>query len=49
MRKKVGIITIFKNNYNYGGILQAYALNKKINDLGFDCKTISYEAGKNSN
>lgn len=48
MRKKVGIITIYKNNYNYGGILQAYALNKKINDLGYDCKTISYEPGKNA-
>ena len=48
MRKKVGILTIYKKNYNYGGILQAYALNKKITDMGYDCKTISYVGEKNA-
>lgn len=40
--KKVGIFTLFQGNYNYGGNLQAYALCKKINSMGYDCKVISY-------
>jgi len=38
---KVGILT-FDDTTNYGAALQAYALNRKINDLGYDCETIKY-------
>lgn len=40
--KKVGILTLFEGNYNYGGILQSYALCKTINNIGCDCKVIAY-------
>ena len=36
----VGIITIH-NHYNYGAVLQAFALNHVIRKLGHDCKTIN--------
>lgn len=38
--KKVGIITIQKPPENYGASLQAYALWKYIDNLGFDCEII---------
>lgn len=41
--KKVGIITLYYNNDNYGGIAQAYALNKYIQNLGMDSELISYK------
>ncbi len=40
---KVGIVTIYKNNQNYGGLLQAFGLQKYIESVGFDCELISYE------
>lgn len=40
-KKKVGIMTMHKV-LNYGSALQAYALQKKILDLGFDCEIIDY-------
>lgn len=40
--KKVGILT-FQNAFNYGALLQAYALQEKICDLGYDCKLINYK------
>lgn len=39
--KKIGIITIVKVN-NYGSELQAFALQKKLNDLGFQAEIIDY-------
>lgn len=39
--KKIGIIT-FQNTTNYGAILQAFALQKKLQLLGADCETINY-------
>lgn len=39
--KKVGIITMHRV-LNYGSSLQAYALYKKIIDLGYDCEIIDY-------
>lgn len=45
--KKVGILTLYEGNYNYGGTLQAYALCKTINNLGYDCSVISYIGDKN--
>lgn len=38
---KVGIITFHKVN-NYGAVLQAYALQRTIEDLGFECDIIDY-------
>ena len=40
---KVGIITLYYNNDNYGGIAQSYALCKYIADLGYDTEMISYK------
>ncbi|WP_063650738.1 polysaccharide pyruvyl transferase family protein [Aliivibrio fischeri] len=39
MKKKVGIIT-FHNAHNYGAVLQAYALSKKISSYGFEVEFI---------
>lgn len=38
---KVGILTFIGTN-NYGAALQAYALNRKICDMGYDCHTLQY-------
>ena len=38
--KKVGIVTLYHNNSNYGGLLQAYALQKSIDYMGFDVEQI---------
>lgn len=41
-QKNVGILT-FHSSENYGSVLQAYALSKKINDTkGFCCEIIDY-------
>ena len=39
--KKVGIIT-FHAAHNYGSMLQAYALQKVILALGYDCQIINF-------
>ena len=41
--KRIGIISLYCNNANYGALLQAHALCKAITDLGFCCKQISYD------
>ena len=41
--KKVGILT-FHRAINYGAVLQAYALQSKVMDLGFDAEIIDYGA-----
>lgn len=38
----MGIITLFHNSINYGGVLQAYALHKVIRNLGLGCDVIRY-------
>lgn len=40
--KKVGIITMYYNSLNYGGLLQAFALQKKIEKLGANSKQITF-------
>ncbi len=40
--KKVGIIT-FLHNGNYGSTLQAYALQRVIREMGYDCEHIDYQ------
>lgn len=42
MKNKVLIHTLFYQNYNYGGILQAYALYHKLTELGFECEELNY-------
>ncbi len=44
MKKKVGIVTHYYNSYNYGGLLQSYALVKELEKLNYEayqiaCKT----------
>lgn len=40
--KKIGILTEYYESINYGGTLQAYALCKVLNDIGYDAEQISY-------
>lgn len=42
-KKRVGIVTLYYKNYNYGGLLQAYALQKTLEKLGFDAEQISID------
>lgn len=42
MNKKIAILTLYYHNYNYGGLLQAYALQKAIEKLGYQAEQISY-------
>lgn len=42
MNKNVAILTLYYNSKNYGGILQAYALQKKLSELCYNAKQISY-------
>lgn len=39
----VAILTLYYENFNYGALLQAYALQKVLTDLGYDTKQISYK------
>ncbi len=43
MVTKVCIVTNFRNTGNYGAVLQAYALNRKINSLGVQCETLDFK------
>lgn len=43
MIKKTAILTLYYHNYNYGGLLQAYALQKAITELGYQAEQISYK------
>lgn len=40
--KNIGIVTLYHNNCNYGGILQAHALSSAVLALGYDCRVIDY-------
>ncbi len=41
--EKIGIVSLYYNSVNYGGLAQAYALNKYFMDLGYESKLISYD------
>lgn len=41
--KRVGIVSLYYRNVNYGGLLQSYALQQVIESLGYDAKQISYD------
>lgn len=45
--KKIGILTLLYNNYNYGGVLQAYALARFICGLGYEAKVVLYSGENN--
>lgn len=40
--KKILINTMFYQNYNYGGILQAYSLYHKLEMMGYVCEELKY-------
>lgn len=42
MKKKALLVTIFKVP-NFGSVLQAYAMQKILEDAGLDCKVLNYE------
>lgn len=42
MKKKIGIVTMYYGNSNYGACLQAYALPYTLNKMGFVCEQISF-------
>lgn len=42
--KRVAIVTLYYMNFNFGGQLQAYALQNYISNLGFECEVISYNS-----
>ena len=42
-KKKIGIVTLYHGNYNFGGLLQAYALPNAIkNYIGLEAEQIDY-------
>ena len=41
MEKKIGLVTLYTNNY--GSCLQAFALYEKIRQLGYSPKLIKYQ------
>lgn len=41
-KKQVGILT-YHTGYNYGASLQAFALQKTITKMGYDCEIINFE------
>lgn len=42
-KKKVAILSLYYHNFNYGGILQSYALQKAVSSMGIDVVQISYD------
>lgn len=46
---KIAILTLFYKNYNYGGVLQGYALTQVLNSLGYSSEIIAYDNGLNQN
>ena len=47
--KDAAILTKYYKNYNYGGMLQGYALHKAIRDLGYSVDIVSYDVNANPN
>lgn len=40
--KKIGIISLYHNSRNYGGLLQAYAMVDVLREMGYDAEQIDY-------
>ena len=47
--KKIGILTYYYGNYNYGGLLQAYALTEYLLSNGYDAEQICFIPPKKDN
>lgn len=47
--KKIAICTLFHHNFNYGGILQAYALEHFLLENGYDTEVIDYDDANTKN
>ncbi len=47
--KDIAILTKYYKNYNYGGVLQGYALKRTLEEKGYETDIISYDVGKNKN
>lgn len=45
--KKIGILTLLYENYNYGGALQAYALIRYLGIKGYDARGVLYSGHDN--
>lgn len=43
MNLNIGILSLYCNNSNYGGLLQAYALEEAVKSLGHSSEQISYD------
>ena len=41
MEKKIALVAPYTST-NYGTMLQAYALSRKINEWGYECEYINY-------
>lgn len=41
--KKIGLLSLYYKTYNYGAQLQAYALQKAISLMGYDCEQIQFD------
>lgn len=41
--RKIGLLTLDSRSYNYGGLLQEYALQKTVVRLGYQCEIIDYD------
>ena len=41
--KKIGILTLYYRNFNMGGLLQAFALQKTLEKLGYEAEQISFD------
>lgn len=49
MNEKIAILTLYYHNYNYGGLLQAYALQKVLSAAGYQVEQISYQLASGYN
>ena len=47
--KDIAILTKYYKNYNYGGVLQGYALKTILEEMGYKTDIISYDVDKNRN
>lgn len=43
-RMRVGIVTIYHRNYNHGGLLQAFALQQVIEQMGYYCEVLTFDS-----
>ena len=48
MAGNIAILTRYFKSENYGGVLQAYALNRYIRELAYPCETLQYDSAQNA-